>query len=110
MGKVDDRLYKLKKMFTRIVKMEFREEETEAFLANFKVVKAKIRGFPGCTFLELYQDKSDKAIFFTYSRWNAESDLETYRNSDLFKKVWSETKPLFRARAAAWSVYTVVSL
>ncbi|WP_084426839.1 antibiotic biosynthesis monooxygenase [Aequorivita capsosiphonis] len=97
-------------MFTRIVKMEFEKENIPVFLANFEVIKEKIRNFPGCSFLELYQDKSDKAIFFTYSRWNAESDLENYRNSDLFKKVWSETKPLFRARAAAWSVDTVVSL
>lgn len=97
-------------MFTRIVKMEFKEENVSAFLANFEVVKEKIRNFPGCMYLELYQDKSDKAIFFTYSRWRDETDLENYRNSELFKGVWSQTKPLFSARAAAWSVDTLVSL
>lgn len=90
--------------------MEFEAENVSVFLANFEVVKEKIRNFPGCRFLELYQDKSDKAIFFTYSRWNAETDLENYRNSELFKGVWSLTKPLFKARAAAWSVDTLVSL
>ncbi|MGO3184474.1 MAG: putative quinol monooxygenase [Aequorivita sp.] len=97
-------------MFTRIVKMEFKEENVLTFLDNFEVVKEKIRNFPGCTFLELYQDKNDGAIFFTYSRWNDEADLENYRNSELFIGVWRETKPLFRERAGAWSVDTLFSL
>lgn len=97
-------------MFTRIVKMEFQEEAVVEFLENFKTVKEKIRNFPGCLFLELYQDKNQKAIFFTYSRWNTEDDLENYRNSDLFKKVWAQTKPLFQERAQAWSVDTLHSL
>jgi len=94
-------------MFTRIVKMEFRPDEVPTFLANFENVKEKIRNFPGCEFLELYQDKNNKAIFFTYSRWLKEEDLENYRNSTLFKSVWSETKPLFQDPAQAWSVDTL---
>lgn len=97
-------------MFTRIVKMEFREDTTEEFLKNFEVVKKKIRNFPGCSFLELYRDKNNETIFFTYSRWNTENDLENYRKSDLFKSVWSKTKPLFSERAQAWSVDTLHSL
>ena len=97
-------------MFTRIVKMEFEKEHIPAFLANFEAVKERIRNFPGCTFLELYKDKSDETIFFTYTRWNEETDLENYRNSKFFKEVWSVTKPKFRSRAEAWSVDTVVSL
>lgn len=97
-------------MFTRIVKMEFREEEIGVFLSNFEEVKEKIRNFPGCCFLELYRDKNDETIFFTYSRWRDESDLENYRNSTLFKSVWGQTKPMFRKRAEAWSVDTLVTL
>ncbi len=97
-------------MFTRIVKMEFEEENISSFLSNFETVKEKIRSFPGCTFLELYQDKNDSTIFFTYSRWENESDLENYRNSDLFKNVWATTKPMFRSKAQAWSVDTLHQL
>jgi|SRR5690606_7844603 len=97
-------------MFTRIVKMEFHTENIPAFLKNFEEVKEKIRSFPGCTFLELYRDKNNDAIFFTYSRWNEEQDLENYRTSALFKEVWSITKPMFSKRAKAWSVDTLVSL
>ena len=97
-------------MFTRIVKLELEKENVAPFLSNFEEVKEKIRSFPGCTFLELYNDKNDETIFFTYSRWKDESDLENYRKSELFKGVWSVTKPMFRKRAEAWSVDTVVSL
>ncbi len=96
-------------MFTRIVKMEFNSEKTETFLSNFEEVKCKIRAFPGCKFLELYRDKNNPNIFFTYSRWGAETDLENYRNSALFKTVWATTKPMFRSKAQAWSVDTLFS-
>ena len=97
-------------MFTRIVKMEFKEEKVLTFLDNFEKIKEKIRAFEGCTFLELYQDKNNKDIFFTYSRWENESDLENYRISDLFKSIWATTKPMFRSKAQAWSVDTLHSL
>ena len=67
-------------MFTRIVKMEFNKEEIPTFLINFEKIKEKIRAFEGCTFLELYQDKNNTDIFFTYSRWDTSSDLENYRS------------------------------
>lgn len=96
-------------MFTRIVKMEFEAENVSSFLANFDLIKSRIRSFPGCLFLELYSDKNDDAIYFTYSRWENESDLENYRTSNLFKELWATTKPLFRSKAQAWSVDTLFS-
>ena len=97
-------------MFVRIVKLSFHEENIPAFLDNFELMKEKIRNSPGNRLLELYQDKNDKGIFFTYSYWNQESDLEDYRNSELFYDVWTFTKKLFNARPEAWSVDKLVSL
>ncbi|OAB77306.1 putative quinol monooxygenase [Cochleicola gelatinilyticus] len=97
-------------MFTRIVKMEFDEIKIPEFLANFETVKQKIRNYPGCLFLELYHDKNNPTIFFTYSRWKEEQDLENYRHSELFKGVWAKTKPMFKEKAQAWSVDTLASL
>lgn len=97
-------------MFVRIVKMSFHDNNIDAFLSNFHANKEAIRGFEGCQFLELYRDKHNTNIFFTYSYWNSETDLENYRNSDLFKSVWSKTKPLFNAKPEAWSVDKMVSL
>jgi len=94
-------------MFTRIVKMEFEVDNVPAFLTNFEAVKSRIRKYPGCLFLELYKDKKDPTIYFTYSRWESEKDLEMYRNSELFKNVWATTKPMFRSKAQAWSVDTI---
>lgn len=97
-------------MFVRIVKMSFHEKNINAFLNNFDQVKNKIRQAPGNQFLELYQDKSNKEVFFTYSFWESEEALENYRNSALFAEVWSFTKTLFNAKPEAWSVNKIITL
>ncbi|MCV9927818.1 antibiotic biosynthesis monooxygenase [Flavobacterium sp. LS1R49] len=97
-------------MLVRIVKMSFHEDKIPAFMENFDNVKSKIRNAPGNSFLELYQDKDNKNIFFTYSYWETEADLENYRQSELFNTVWSFTKTLFNAKPEAWSVDKLVSL
>ena len=97
-------------MFVRIVKMSFHEENIPKFLENFDLMKEKIRNTPGNRLLELYQDKNNTEIFFTYSYWETESDLENYRNSELFNDVWQFTKKLFNDKPEAWSVDKLVSL
>lgn len=97
-------------MFVRIVKMSFHQENIPAFLENFDLMKEKIRNAPGNRFLELYQDKNNPEVFFTYSYWEEESDLENYRSSELFYDVWQFTKKLFNAKPEAWSVDKLVSL
>ena len=97
-------------MFVRIVKLSFHPEHCTAFLANFELMKQQIRNAPGNRLLELYQDKTNSNVFFTYSYWENESDLENYRHSELFKGVWSFTKKLFNDKPQAWSVDKLVSL
>ena len=97
-------------MFVRIVKMSFSKAHVDAFLKNFDANKEAIRNFEGCKFLELYRDKQNKQVFFTYSYWDTEGHLENYRSSKLFKTVWSETKLLFNDKPKAWSVDKIESL
>lgn len=97
-------------MLIRIVKMSFHEENIPAFLENFEIMKENIRNSPGNRFLELYQDKNNPCIFFTYSYWETENDLENYRKSALFDEVWTFTKKLFNDKPEAWSVNKLVSL
>ncbi|MSP85651.1 MAG: antibiotic biosynthesis monooxygenase [Flavobacteriaceae bacterium] len=97
-------------MFVRIVKLSFHEEHIPAFLENFKIMKDKIRNGEGNRLLELYQDKTNKSIFFTYSYWETEQHIENYRNSKLFYDVWTFTKKLFNDKPKAWSVDKLVRL
>lgn len=97
-------------MLVRIVKLSFHEEKIPAFLENFELMKEKIRNAPGNRFLELYQDKNNKCIFFTYSYWETEEDLENYRNSELFYDIWTYTKQFFNDKPEAWSVDKLASL
>lgn len=97
-------------MLIRIVKMSFQEDQIPVFLAEFDHYKLKIRNVKGCQFLELYRDINFPTTFFTYSYWDQEKDLNKYRDSKLFKEVWSKTKILFNQKPQAWSVETLVSL
>ncbi len=97
-------------MLVRIVKMIFKEASIIDFQEIFDNSKHEIRSFEGCNFLELYQDQNNPTIFFTYSYWTNESYLNSYRQSDLFKDVWSKTKILFAAKPEAWSVDKIESL
>lgn len=97
-------------MFVRIVKLSFHELHVDAFIEIFESSKLNIRNFEGCQFLELYRDKHQTNVFFTYSYWNSEADLEAYRHSDFFKGVWNKTKVLFNAKPEAWSVDKLATL
>lgn len=91
-------------MILRIVKMKFKAEHCDEFLNLFNKYHSQIAGFRNCISVELLRDINDPQIFFTYSKWESESDLNNYRNSELFKSVWSQTKALFEQKAEAWSV------
>ncbi len=97
-------------MIIRIVKMTFHSERVEDFLNNFHRNKKSIRNFEGCTHLELLQEKNKDNVFFTYSYWEEEENLENYRHSALFKEVWAYTKTLFSEKPQAWSVERKVEL
>ena len=96
-------------MIVRIVKMEFKQELVDSFLLLFNANKESIRNFPGCNKLTLLQDSS-KNVFFTYSIWENESSLERYRDSNLFKEVWKETKSYFSKKPKAWSTEKLFEL
>lgn len=91
-------------MFVRIVKMSFHTKYISEFREMFEEKKNRIRSSEGCELLELYQDKNNPEIFFTYSYWENEIHLENYRHSDFFKATWKQTKGYFNNKPEAWSV------
>lgn len=90
-------------MIIRTVRMNFREDEVENFLHIFNEYKSAIRNQPGCQHLELWQDADKPYIFSTYSHWDSVEDLNNYRYSDTFGKVWPATKALFAEKPMAFS-------
>jgi quinol monooxygenase YgiN len=74
------------------------------FLEDFEQVKEQIRSFPGCLYTEMLMDTASTGILFTYSKWNSPEDLENYRQSDLFQATWGRVKPMFAAKAEAWTL------
>jgi quinol monooxygenase YgiN len=94
-------------MIKRIVKMSFKPENIQAFISVYESNWHHIKGFEGCRHVELLQDEKNAGIFFTYSIWESEEHLNNYRDSEIFAKIWGTTKPMFNAKAEAWTVREV---
>ncbi len=91
-------------MIIRIVKMTFEPDKVADFLKIFEASKQLILNRDGCIHLELLKDINTPNLFFTYSHWRTENDLNNYRKSELFESVWGKTKILFASKAEAWSL------
>jgi hypothetical protein len=91
-------------MLIRIVKMRFKAAHIADFMAHFEAYKERIRASAGCTYLQVLQQADEPTVWFTHSHWRSEADLNAYRESDLFKGVWAETKQWFDAKPEAWSL------
>ncbi|MCF8452822.1 MAG: antibiotic biosynthesis monooxygenase [Pedobacter sp.] len=91
-------------MITRVVKMTFKPESVQGFKEIFYASQKLIREFEGCNRVDLMRDLNDECVFFTLSYWDSEEDLNSYRQSYLFKNTWSKVKPLFSEKAEAWSL------
>ncbi len=91
-------------MILRVVKMEFNEGDLDTFLGIFGKYSDQIRAAEGVHEVQLKQDIKDPCICFTLSHWESEAFLNQYRDSALFNEVWGQVKPLFRAKAQAWSI------
>ncbi|MFK7934145.1 MAG: putative quinol monooxygenase [Saprospiraceae bacterium] len=90
-------------MIRRIVKLSFKPENILAFQQIFAESKDKIVNMPGCHSVDLLHCTEPSNIFFTFSIWDSEADLNAYRHSELFQKTWARTKVLFNDRPQAWS-------
>jgi len=93
-------------MITRVVKLDFQENKTEAFFKFFDTIKNSVNSFPGCQGMRLHRDIVNPNIVMTYSQWDSQESLDLYRNSETFGKVWPTIKPWFANKPEAWSVST----
>lgn len=91
-------------MIKRIVKLTFKPENVENFKEIFRESRYKIVQSKGCHSVEVLQGINEPNIFFTFSIWDSEADLNLYRHSELFQRTWQKTKVLFLEKPEAWSV------
>ncbi len=91
-------------MINRVVKMTFKPENAEKFEELFLLVKDKIEASEGCNGVKLLRDINNPSIFFTYSLWQHENNLNAYRKSALFDDTWKKTKAMFADKPEAWSL------
>lgn len=84
--------------------MTFKPDEVENFLSLFDRVHPHIEQMQGCCKVELHSQAGCPNVMFTLSLWDSVEALENYRNSELFKSTWTQTKKLFSDKPQAWSI------
>ncbi|MFN2424519.1 MAG: putative quinol monooxygenase [Cryomorphaceae bacterium] len=97
-------------MIHRFVKLKFARRDIPEIKPLFESIAPKVRGFEGCKYLEILYDVRDSGKVVTYSHWESEAHLETYRNSEVFQSFWSLVKPRFIKPAEAWSMSREIQL
>ena len=90
-------------MLLRTVRMTFRPDRLDDFLAVFREARPRIAAAPGCRHLELWEDARFPNVMTTFSRWDDEAALDAYRRSEVFTSTWARTYPLFAAAPVAHS-------
>ncbi len=88
----------------RIVKMNYKEEHVQDFLNLFEERKLQIRNSKGCNYLELWNDKDNQTIYYSYSIWDDLNDLNEYRHSELFKDTWAKFKSWFQDKPQVFNI------
>ena len=97
-------------MITRLVKLNLKPDKAEEFELVFNQNKPLIDSFEGCQTTNLFKISGADSQYFTISYWESEEHLENYRASALFKSTWSRVKPLFAAKAQAFTLTSVIPL
>lgn len=88
-------------MIVRIVRLDFVDGGKEKFFELLEEVGHTIRHQDGCHQLEVLEDVHKKNHVITYSYWDDEAALNTYRHSTFFKGVWPQIKALLSQPASA---------
>ena len=95
-------------MIKRLVRLHFKEESIEIIKDFLKDKVVGIRSVDGCEYLEIWQDKNDPSVMFSYSHWESEDHLNAYRKSEFFGTVWPFLKSHFQAPPLASSFDVVL--
>ncbi|OFY24093.1 MAG: hypothetical protein A2W98_14235 [Bacteroidetes bacterium GWF2_33_38] len=84
--------------------MYLKSGENKSFATFMKPFQQKIRNFDGCIHHDIFPDKENDDIFYSYTIWKSESKVKKYRNSDLIKHISEAVMPKCTKEPIAWTV------
>jgi len=90
-------------MLVRIVQLHIQEAHINLFLNLYAAHQQTISTNEGCVSVQLLQQEGHLNQVATLSQWKSEEYLNKYRNSEFFKTLWKQVKPLFASPAKAFS-------
>lgn len=91
-------------MITRIVKMSVKKDKVKDFVRYFEKYNEEIKIFDGCEHHDFLEDKNDASVFFTYTTWKSERQIERYRRSETHRLHKQKLQEFYEKDDSAWTV------
>ena len=93
-------------MITRIIKLRLKDS-TDEFIKYINSIHDEIFQFTGCHNMEVLNDKDDPKVFFIYTIWKNETELNKFRNSSFNRNFWNTLQDLCESRPEVWTVENI---
>lgn len=74
------------------------------FKQTLKDYQKALKEQKGCMHLDMFSDKKEKDIFYSYTIWDNDTNLKKYRKSALYKELSGKILPLCDKEPKAWTV------
>ncbi|MFD2208048.1 putative quinol monooxygenase [Kiloniella antarctica] len=88
------------------VSARFAPENSSTAIKILQTIKEEARSMDNCLCYDFYVDPIEKGLLFINQNWGSAEAFESYRSSDLFKRMIRELKPLM-ITAPETNVYEV---
>ena len=92
-------------MIKRVVRLTLKDDASiNAFQEIYRSRNPFTKGVKGCREVKVLKDVDHDDVYYTFSIWDSNEDLEAYRQSNYFAETWPMVKAQLAKRAEAFSM------
>ncbi len=84
--------------------MTLKEAHVDSFKKRIPIISIEVRRVSGCMHNDIFRDKNKDNVFYSYTIWNSEEDIEKYLNSQYYKEIWNDLWDYFKIEPQAWKI------
>lgn len=84
--------------------MTVKEQYIDSFRKRVPVISNEVRRVSGCMHNDIFRDRNNDNIFYSYTIWSSEEDIERYLKSMYYKEIWGDIWDYFKKEPMAWKI------
>ena len=91
-------------MIIRVVKIPIKDASINSFIKRIPIISNEVRRVSGCIHNDIFRDKMKENIFYSYTIWNSDEDIEKYLGSQYYKDIWGDLWDYFEGTPKSWKI------